>query len=130
MKKEQYLDILQHRALPQADDWFEGCHWVFQQDLAPCHTAGVGKDFFRESKMTVLEWPGNSPDLNPIENLWAILKCNFKKRGIRTKNEAIRWMLDAAHHAEDVKEICSNLVDSMPSRISQCINAKGCHINY
>ena len=36
MKKEQYLNVLQHRALPQADDWFEGCDWVFQQDLAPC----------------------------------------------------------------------------------------------
>ena len=130
MKKEQYLEVLQHRVLPQADDWFEGCDWVFQQDLAPCHTAGVVKDFFRDNDVTVLEWPGNSPDLNPIENLWAILKNRFGKRGIRTKPEAIRWMLDVAHHAEDITEICSNLVDSMPRRISACIKAKGGHINY
>jgi len=30
--------------------------------------------FFKESKLSVLEWPGNSPDLNPIENLWTVIK--------------------------------------------------------
>ena len=47
---------------------------VFMHDGAPCHTAKVVKTFLRRHRVDVLEWPGNSPDLNPIENCWAIMK--------------------------------------------------------
>jgi len=47
---------------------------IIQQDLAPCHTSKMMQKFFKESKLSVLEWPGNSPDLNPIENLWTVIK--------------------------------------------------------
>ena len=39
---------------------------TFQQDSAPCHTAGVVKNWFKREKISLLDWPGNSPDLNPI----------------------------------------------------------------
>ena len=42
---------------------------VFQQDLAPCHTSKQVKNFMNNHHIKVLEWPGNSPDLNPIKNL-------------------------------------------------------------
>jgi len=51
---------------------------IFQQGLAPCHTSKMMQKFFKESKLSVLEWPGNSPDLNPKENLWAIIKKGCK----------------------------------------------------
>lgn len=130
MNADQYLEVLRRRVLPQADDWFEGADWIFQQDLAPCHTAKKVKSFFDDQELEVLKWPGNSPDLSPIENLWAFLKQRFRKLGVRTKPEAIRWFLNAAHRSEDVRNVCENLIDSMPKRIKMCIDAKGGHINF
>ena len=47
---------------------------IFQQDNAPVHKFKIIGNFFQENEWKVLEWPAYSRDLNPIENLWAILK--------------------------------------------------------
>ena len=64
--------------LPQLREWFPGNDVIFMQDGAPCHTARVVKRYLNDANVVLLEWPGSrsgrSPDLNPIANLWAIVK--------------------------------------------------------
>ena len=52
-----------------------GCT-IFLQDGALCHRSKVATEFLRENKISVLEWPGNSPYLNPTENMQTIMKDN------------------------------------------------------
>ncbi len=57
---------------------------IFQQDLAPAHTAKSTKSWLNDHGFGVLDWPANSPDLNPRENIWGIVKR--KMRNKRPKN--------------------------------------------
>ena len=42
----------------------------FLQDGTPCHITNLVKALLREQEFEIIDWPGNSPDLNPIENCW------------------------------------------------------------
>ncbi len=58
--------ILEHFMLPSADKLYGDADFIFQQDLAPAHTAKGTNSWFNDHGVTVLDWPANSPDLNPI----------------------------------------------------------------
>ncbi len=61
--------------LPSADQLFKDPDFIFQQDLAPAHTAKSTKSWLNNHGVGVLDCPANSPDLDPIENLWGIVLC-------------------------------------------------------
>ncbi len=123
-----YQEILEHFMLPSADKLYGDADFIFQQDLAPAHTAKGTKSWFNDHGVGVLDWPANSPDLNPIENLWSIVKR--KMRDTRPNN--------ADELKDTVKETwasippqqCHKLITSMPRRIEAVIKAKGAPTKY
>ncbi len=81
-----YQEVLENFMLPSANKLYGDADFIFQQDLAPAHTAKATKSWFNDHGVSVLDWPANSPDLNPIENLWDIVK-----RKMRHQTQQCRW---------------------------------------
>ncbi|KAI2648769.1 Transposable element Tcb2 transposase [Labeo rohita] len=73
-----YQDVLEHFMFPAADQLNGDADFIFQQDLALAHSAKAISTWFKDHGIPVLNWPGNSPDLNPIENLWGIVKRKMR----------------------------------------------------
>jgi len=111
---------------------------LFMQDNAPCHKADCILEFLAENGVPVMVWPPQSPDLNPIENLWEEFKNQFHKRFIELFNHPSKSLEARYRYGEVLQEVWYNqgmkmvdaLVESMPKRCQLVIEAKGGWIKY
>ncbi len=99
-----YQNILKNFILPSTDQLSKDADFIFQQYLAPAHTAKSTKSWLNDHGVGAIDWPANSPDLNPIENLWGIVKR--KMRNKRPKN--------ADELKVTVKETCFHTTSAVP----------------
>ena len=121
-----YQGLLFNHLLPYTDR-FESEHLIFMQDNAPPHTAKSTKEFLGRQKFWTMDWPPNSPDLNPIENAWGKLTriIYVKKRRPRSIDE-----LELAIEREWLaipQDYFKDLVMTMLDRMFQVLMAKGRH---
>ncbi len=116
--------------LPSADKLYGDADFIFQQDLAPAHTAKGTKSWFNDHGVTVLDWPANSPDLNPIENLGVSHLVKRKMRDTRPNNADDLKAAIKATWASIPPQQCHKLITSMPRRIEAVIKAKGAPTKY
>ena len=78
VKSTIYLKLLDYCLLPVVERIRETIKDpLFMHDNAPIHTAGIVKDWFDENNVDVMDWPPYSPDLNPIEHVWKVMKAKL-----------------------------------------------------
>lgn len=126
----QYLNILETRLLPTIRDFQEKnqldpAHVIFQDDSAPVHRARRVKEYLQQHNITSLPWPGNSPDLNPIEELWKIMSERAMKLKPTSKTDLIAKLLRVWNQQLRDLPLIKDLVESMPRRCLAVIKARG-----
>ncbi|KAJ8404564.1 hypothetical protein AAFF_G00334270 [Aldrovandia affinis] len=128
MNAAKYTEILEGNLLQSALDLRLGQRFTFQHDNDPKHTAKRTKEWLRRKSVNVLEWPSQSPDLNPIEHLWKELKMAVYRRSPSNLTELARICQE--EWAKISRNKCAKLVASFPRRLEAVIAAKGASTKY
>ncbi|KAG2460036.1 TCB1 transposase, partial [Polypterus senegalus] len=128
MTAATYRDILDENLLQSALDLRLGRQFIFQQDNDSKHTAKISKEWLQDNSVNVLEWPSQSPDLNPIEHLWKDLKMAVHRRFPSNLMELERCCKE--EWAKLAKDRCAKLVASYSKRLEAGIAAKGASTKY
>ncbi len=124
MNSQMYCSILKEKMLPSLRAL--GRHALLQHDNDPKHTSKATVGFLKKNRVKVIQWPSMSPDLNPSERLWEILKRQVDSpSSIQSLKEVI---------LEEWKKIdlakCRQLVHFMPRRLGAVIRNHGGHTKY
>lgn len=125
MNALSYLDVLDNAACPSLWQFYGTGPYNFQHDNAPCHKARIVNAWFSDNNIGTLQWPAQSPDLNPIEHLWDELERRIRLRPRRPSSlpELATALKEEWSAISPV--FYKNLVESLPRRIEAVIRAKG-----
>jgi transposase len=114
-------DMVAHIALGERQGFF-------QQDGAPAHRAKSTTKLFQPQIPLILNWPPNSPDLSPIENVWGILKSRVTSREPKNVTDLRKIILEEWNNLD--QDSIDRLMDTMPERFSMCIAVDGKFIGH
>ena len=125
MNSEKYTAVLEEHFLPFVAEHAPAGRWYLQEDNASIHRSAHTEAWKRRNGIPVFVWPPQSPDLNPIENVWLALKIHVKKnlRNIKTVAD-LREALLASWNQLTLAYLHSRY-DSLPRRCQQVLRRKG-----
>ncbi len=131
LNSARYHSILVHHAVPGGLKLL-GKNFVFQEDNAPVHTAKANRKYL-ESKaalgiLRTMYWPPQSPDLNPIEQIWELLKSMVNKNSRSSKDTLWRSVQEVWQKISP--SVLKKYIDTMPKRLLAVIEASGGHTKY
>ncbi|KAK3569666.1 hypothetical protein QTP86_002637 [Hemibagrus guttatus] len=128
MNSAVYQKILKENVRPSVCDLNLKQTWVLQQDNDPKHTRKSTSEWLKKNKMKTLEWPSQSPDLNPIEMLWHDLKKVVHARKPSNVAELQQFCKD--EWAKIPPQRCNRLIASYRKRLIAVVAAKGGPTSY
>ncbi len=124
-----YQEIISKSTSTLKAMWPKSNRWNFQQDGAPCHTAKSTMDFFKKKGIRVLRgWPPQSPDLNPIENVWGMIKNRLYVKNIRSSDQL--WQAVKREWDNITLLQIRSLIASVKTRLKKVQEANGSHTSY
>lgn len=128
LNSESYLNLLKNQVLPNIRR--SNPNFTFMHDNAPCHASRAVKAFLDQEGVRTLKWPAQSPDLNPIENLWAIIKRRLVSEFPPPTNRNQLIANTTAIWNSISPQTCVNLADSIINRLNAVILKNGKQTNY
>lgn len=123
LNSKKYIDILYEQLIP-----IYTFDFVLQQDNSPIHTAKIVKDFLKRFNVKTLNFPPNSPDLNPIENIWHLIKHNMSKITDLTNDNFKEKIIECCENIDYIN--IHNVISNMHIRVQKVIDNNGGHIDY
>ena len=129
MDAKKYCSILEEHFLPFWNSLGEDS--IFMEDGAPPHKAKYTKNWQQDHQITTMAWPAQSPDLNPIENVWQQLKIALEKRTPRVNTKAdLLIALQEKWAKLGEKNTLATLIASMPRHVRLVIASNGLPTKY
>lgn len=132
---QEYYSVLMKILLPEGKRLFRNAPWILQQDGDRSHSVAsksavdAYNKIFHESHISILpQWPANSPDLSPIENLWAVVQAKADATGCQAFREYQNSVVTIIKNTPLAH--LSNYFKSMKGRLKKCIEKGGSRIDH
>jgi len=126
MDAELYRQILSEDLIRTIDYYgWDKSNIVFQHDNDKKHTSALVRRWLTENEVPVLDWPSQSPDLNPIEHLWSQVDRQLRALPTKISSEDVLWESIEEVWNDIDPEFLKKLVATMPERVNDVIRAKG-----